>query len=76
MLSLSTTDITLCDAFLLQFYKDGWDIYGKSPITPNMHLQGYMKVVWMDYGPVYDFWLFRMKDTKGILASSQTTTKQ
>ena len=73
--SLSTTDIALCDALLLQFCKRAQDLYGESAITPNMHLHGHMKEVLRDYGPVYAFWLFSYERYNGILGNQPNNNR-
>ena len=66
-LSLTSEQIQLADAFLLQFCKRAESLYGKSAITPNMHLHCHLKESLFDYGPIHNFWLFSYERYNGIL---------
>ena len=52
-LHVSTHDILLADALLMQFCKRIERMYGSSVITPNMHLHCHIRQCLEDYGPVY-----------------------
>ena len=56
--TLSYDSIILMDALLLQFCKKVQQLYGENSVTPNMHFHGHLKEVVLDFGPVYEFWLF------------------
>lgn len=66
---LSSSDLQLADAFLLQFCRRVERMYGASVITPNMHLHCHIRQCVEDYGPVYNFWLFSYERYNGILES-------
>ena len=40
------------------FTAEQWKNWGKSTVTPNMHLHGHLVDCIKDYGSVYGFWLF------------------
>ena len=64
--SLSNDDVGW-HTILLQFYKKAQHLYGKSAITPNIHMRGHLKEVILDFVPVYECWLFERYN--GILGS-------
>ena len=64
---LTNADKSLFDSLLMRFCNRVEDIYGKSAITPNMHMHTHLKEVVDDYGPVYAFWLFSYERYNGIL---------
>ena len=67
--TLSTNDILLADALILQFCKRTERQYGKSKITPNMHMHCHLRSCIEDYGPLHGFWLFAFERYNGILGS-------
>jgi hypothetical protein len=73
--SLSSSDIQLSDSLLLHFCKKVEELFGKSAVTPNMHLHCHLKEVLLDYGPVYAFWLFSYERYNGILGSQPNNNK-
>ena len=66
-MSLTAAQIHLADAFLLQFCCKVETLYGKTVITPNMHLHCHLKQSLLDYGPMHNFWLFSYERYNGIL---------
>ena len=73
---LSSEDIALSDALLLQFCRRSQHIYGNSFITPNIHLHCHLKEAVEDYGPVFGFWLFSFERYNGILGSQTTNSRE
>ena len=73
--SLTTADIGLADAFSIRFCKRVQNLYGESAITPNMHLHAHMKECLLDYGPVYEFWLFSFECFNGILGNQPNNNR-
>jgi hypothetical protein len=69
---LSLNDIQLADALLLQFCRRIERMYGRSVVTPNMHMHCHLKQCLLDYGPVYSFWLYSFERYNGILESYPT----
>ncbi len=65
--SLSTTDLLLADALLLQFCRRCVSLYGEEVATPNMHLHAHIRECIEDYGPTPGFWLFAFERYNGIL---------
>ena len=56
--SLTKDDIAIADGLLIRFSKQVEELYGTSTVTPNLHLHGHLKDGLLDYGSVYEFWLF------------------
>ena len=73
--SLRDLDITLADSLLLQFCKRVTRLYGKTSITPNMHLHGHLKDVVQDYGPIHEFWCYSFERFNGILGKQPTNNR-
>ena len=65
-MAITDAQIELVDAFLLQFCCRVESLYGKTLITPNMHLHCHLKQSLYDYGPIHNFWLFSYKRYNGI----------
>ena len=65
-MSITQTEIELADALLLRFCEQMEELYGKTVITPNMHLHCHLKTCLMEYGPVHNFWLFVYERYNGI----------
>ena len=64
---LTHTDVLLADALLLQFCKGTKRLYGKSAITPNIHLHCHLKECILDFGPIHNIWCFSFERYSGIL---------
>jgi len=62
----------LADALLMQFCKRVQHLYGESAVTPNMHMHAHLKEDLLNFGPVYDFWLFSFERYNGILGNQPT----
>lgn len=69
---ITITDVNMADALLLQFCRRVEQTYGKSAITPNMHLHCHLRDVILDFGPIYSFWLFSYERFNGILQHQPT----
>ena len=67
--TLSSQDILLADALIIQFCKRTEKLYGNEIITPNMHMHCHLKSCIEDYGPLHSFWLFAFERYNGILGS-------
>ena len=72
--SLSNNDIQVADALLMRFCNRVERLYGKPVITSNMHMHGHLKQCIVDYGPVYNFWLYSLKRYNGILEGYPTNS--
>lgn len=66
---ITTDNIKLGDALLLQFCRRTEQLFGKGCITPNMHLHCHLAECMMDYGPLHSFWCFAFERYNGILGS-------
>ena len=44
-------------------------------MTPNMHLHGHLKDVFLDYGPAQEFWLFSFERYNGMLGKMPTNNR-
>ena len=64
---LSHADTSLADALLLQFCKRVEVLYGKSTVTPNMHLHCHLKECILNFGPTHGFWCFSFERYNGLL---------
>lgn len=65
-------NITLADALLMQFCLRVQHLYEKSAVTPNMQMHAHLKEDLLNFGPVYDFWLFSFECYNGILGNQPT----
>ena len=54
---LTSANIQLAGAVLLQFCKRVERMYGKYVVTPNTHMHGHLKDCILDFGPIYGFGL-------------------
>ncbi|OAD79378.1 hypothetical protein PHYBLDRAFT_162452 [Phycomyces blakesleeanus NRRL 1555(-)] len=50
-------------------------LYGKSAMTPNMHLHLHLGKCVNDFGPIYAFWLFSFERYNGLLKNIETNQK-
>ena len=66
---LSSQDVILADAFIVQFCRRTESLYGKEIITPNMHMHCHLRSCIEDYGPLHSFWLFAFERYNGILGA-------
>ena len=67
--SINASDVKEADDMIMEFCWSFVSLYGKSLLTPNMHLHGHLASVIQDYGPVYSFRLFPYERLNGILGS-------
>ena len=67
--SLTSSDIILADALILELCKKTELLYGESSITPNMHMHCHLKDILYDYGPVQSYWLFSFERMNGFLGN-------
>lgn len=70
--SVSSDDVKIAYALLMQFCKRVHRLYDKSCMTPNMHLHAHLAACVNDYGPCHTFWLFSFERYSGILDSQPT----
>lgn len=73
--TLTESQIDLADILLLRFCQRVERMYGKSVITPNMHMHCHYKQMLLDYGPVYSFWCFSYERYNGMLGAQPTNNK-
>lgn len=64
---LTKDDIAPGDALLLQICRRVEALYGKSCITPNVHMACHLQDYTVDYGAVHSYWLFSCERMNGIL---------
>lgn len=55
---VSNNNLIVADLLLQKFCKSFEHLYGKNRVTPNIHLHGHIVDCILDFGPVYNFWLF------------------
>ena len=66
---ISMEQVKLGDALLLAFCRKTEILFGKSSITPNMHLHCHLRACMEDYGPLHSFWLYAFERYNGMLGS-------
>ncbi len=69
------SDVQLAHALLQQFCRRVERMYGASIVTPNMHLHCHLRECLLDYGPVYNFWLFSFERYNGIFENFPSSTR-
>lgn len=67
--SLSSSQVSEGDTYLMEFCRSFAELYGSEHCTLNMHLHGHLAECIRDYGPVYSFWCFAFERMNGILGS-------
>ena len=72
---LSTQQMQLGDALLLQFCRRTQRLFGQDFITPNMHMHCHLRACIIDYGPLHGFWLYAFERYNGILGSMPTNNR-
>ena len=60
---------------LHQFCKRTERLYGKTVITPNMHMSCHLSECVFDYGPPHSFWLYAFERFNGIVGSLPNNNK-
>ena len=73
---ITKTDLLIADQKLLDFCRKVESLYGKSVITPNMHLHLHIRECVENYGSVYGFWLFSFERYNGLLGSFHTNNRE
>lgn len=69
---ITTEQLKLGDALLLQFCRRTQRIFGNSSVTPNMHMHCHLRSCIEDYGPMHGFWFYAYERYNGIIAAMQT----
>ena len=75
MNTISVSSIKLGDALLLQFCRRTETLFGKTIITPNMHMHCHLRQCLEDYGPLHTFWCFSFEQYNGKLGSMPNNNK-
>ena len=70
----SMSDLHLADVLLMQFCHRAERKYGKSIVTPKMHMHGYLKECILDFGSIHNFWCFSFERYNGILENYPTNS--
>lgn len=73
--AITSENIKLADALLLQFCKRTQRMYGQTIITPNMHLHSHLEECITDYGPSHSFWLFSFERFNGLLGKQPNNNR-
>ena len=73
--ALKVNDISLADAYLVQFCKTFQQMYGSQYCTPNMHSHFHLKDCLLDYGLSHAFWSFTFERFNGLLGSIHTNKR-
>lgn len=71
------TDVLIrkADLLLLNFCRRVEALYGKTAVTPNMHLHCHLAGCIEDYGPIFGFWLFSFERYNGMLGGFPNNQK-
>lgn len=72
---ITSTDLKVSDALFLRFCKRFFQLYGKSALTPNIHLHCHLTSCVEDFGPLHCFWLFPYERYNGVLGQQPTNNK-
>ena len=72
---LSDVNIRKADLLLVHFCRKFELLYGKSEVTPNMHLHCHLSGCIEDYGPIFGFWLFSFERYNGMLGTIKSILK-
>ena len=72
---LSKDDITIAKCLLVHFCRRFEVLYGKSEVTPNMHMQCHMAECVHDFGPIASFWCFSFERFNGLLGDLPTNNR-
>ena len=72
---ITKTDLMLADSKFMHFLKEYETLFGKSSISPNMHLHAHLRECIENYGSIYGFWLFSFERYNGILGAYHTNNK-
>lgn len=73
---ITKTDLIIADRKLLDFCRKVESLYGKTVITPNMHLHLHIRECVENYGSVSGFWLFSFERYNGLLGSFHTNNRE
>ena len=60
---------------LLKFCKGSTGLYGKSAITPNMHMHCHLSSCLQEFEPIHSFWLFPFKCYNGIMEEQRSNNR-
>lgn len=63
------TELKKADELMIQFCNSFENIFGKSCVSPNMHLHGHLRKCIEDVGPVFSFWCYSFERYNGLLES-------
>ena len=74
-LTITNSDISRGDCFLIEFCQKFEQIYGKNYCTPNMHLHCHIAECCKDYGPAHTTWCFSFERCNGILGAKPNNNK-
>ena len=72
---ISKAELQVADSLLLKFCEQIERIFGRSTITPNMHMHCHLKECIADYGPCHAFWCYAFERYNGILGSMPNNNK-
>ena len=74
-LTITNSDISRGDRFLIEFCQKFEQLYGKNHCTPNMHLHCHIAECCKDYGPAHTTWCFSFERCNGILGAMPNNNK-
>ncbi|OAD68554.1 hypothetical protein PHYBLDRAFT_63532 [Phycomyces blakesleeanus NRRL 1555(-)] len=73
--SVSEEDIEKGHKCLEEFCKGCETLYNLDLLSPNMHLYLHLCQTMIDFGPVYDYWLFSFERYNSVLKNIQTNRR-
>ena len=72
---LSSTEISVADALLLQFCRRYESIYGTECVTPNIHMHCHLVDCVKEFGPMSTFWCFSFGCLNGVRGDQPTNNR-
>ena len=69
------SDLESIDQKIEEFCIKFENLYGKSALSPNIHLMGHITDCIRDHGPVYAFWVYAFERMNGVLGSFPTNNR-
>ena len=73
--NLTTEQVRLADALLLQFCRRTERLYGHHVVTPNMHMHCHLRACIEDFGPLHGFWCYAFERYNGLLGDTPNNNR-
>ena len=72
---MTAADIAVADALLYTFCRHFERIYGRTAVTPNIHMHCHLVECVRDFSPMNSFWLYSFERYNGILGDKPTNNR-